>query len=103
MTESIDLDWKVMFANWMETTAEDQSILRWRRGQEELIEGLTREVEEETGLAVARWQGPLWSAEAEAPDMGWTLRVEVHRAHRQRAALKRGSAEASSTHRNRCG
>lgn len=47
---------------------------------EELIEGLTREVEEETGLAVARWHGPLWHVEAEAPDLGWTLRVEVHRA-----------------------
>ncbi len=47
---------------------------------EGLIEGLTREVEEETGLAVERWQGPLWHVEAEAPDMGWTLRVEVHRA-----------------------
>jgi hypothetical protein len=38
--ESIDLDWKVMFSNWFETTVEDQLILRWRRGQEELIEGL---------------------------------------------------------------
>lgn len=47
---------------------------------ESLIEGLTREVEEETGLAVTGWEGPLWAVEAEAPDMGWTLRVEVHRA-----------------------
>lgn len=47
---------------------------------EELIEGLTREVEEETGLVVTAWEGPLWTVEAEAPDMGWTLQVEVHRA-----------------------
>ena len=47
---------------------------------EGLLEALSREVEEETGLAVAEWQGPLWHVEAEAPDLGWTLRVEVHRA-----------------------
>ena len=47
---------------------------------EGLIEGLTREVEEETGLRVAGWEGPLWTVRAEAPDMGWTLDVEVHRA-----------------------
>ena len=47
---------------------------------EALLEGLTREVEEETGLRVSSWEGPLWTVEAEAPDMGWTLEVEVHRA-----------------------
>ncbi len=47
---------------------------------EALLEGLTREVEEETGLRVSAWEGPLWTVEAEAPDMGWTLEVEVHRA-----------------------
>lgn len=47
---------------------------------EELLEGLTREVEEETGLRVSAWEGPLWTVQAEAPDMGWTLEVEVHRA-----------------------
>ncbi len=47
---------------------------------ESVLEGLTREVEEETGLAVTSWEGPVWSVEAEAPDMDWTLRVEVHRA-----------------------
>jgi 8-oxo-dGTP diphosphatase len=49
---------------------------------EELLEGLTREVEEETGLRVDHWEGPLWTVRAEAPDMGWTLDVEVHRAVR---------------------
>lgn len=47
---------------------------------ETLIDGLTREVAEETGLTVTAWEGPVWEVHAEAPDMGWTLRVEVHRA-----------------------
>lgn len=47
---------------------------------ESLIEGLTREVTEETGLVVGSWHGPLYEIEAEAPDLGWRLRVEVHRA-----------------------
>jgi 8-oxo-dGTP diphosphatase len=44
---------------------------------EELIEGLTREVEEETGLVVTRWAGPLYEITAEAPGLGWRLRVEA--------------------------
>lgn len=47
---------------------------------ESVIEGLTREVAEETGLVVAAWEGPVYEIEAHAPDMGWTLRVQVHRA-----------------------
>jgi 8-oxo-dGTP diphosphatase len=47
---------------------------------EELLDGLAREVTEETGLQVGGWEGPLWEVEAHAPDMGWELRVEVHRA-----------------------
>ena len=47
---------------------------------ESLIEGLAREVREETGLRVTAWEGPVYSIEAEAPGLGWTLRVEVHRA-----------------------
>lgn len=45
---------------------------------ESLLEGLTREVAEETGLVVARWQGPAYEIVAEAPDMGWRLTVEAH-------------------------
>jgi 8-oxo-dGTP diphosphatase len=44
---------------------------------EELLGGLTREVEEETGLVVTEWVGPRYEIEAEAPDLGWRLRVEV--------------------------
>lgn len=47
---------------------------------EALVEGLTREVVEETGLRVTAWHGPLWEIRVEAPGLGWRLRVEVHRA-----------------------
>jgi 8-oxo-dGTP pyrophosphatase MutT (NUDIX family) len=45
-----------------------------------LLAGLTREVEEETGLRVATWEGPLYAVRAIALDMGWQLECEVHRA-----------------------
>ena len=47
---------------------------------EEVVAGLTREVREETGLEVLRWGEMLYGITAEAPDLGWRLRVEVHRA-----------------------
>lgn len=47
---------------------------------ESVLDGLTREVFEETGIRVAAWEGPVYEVEAEAADMGWRLRVEVHRA-----------------------
>jgi 8-oxo-dGTP diphosphatase len=43
-----------------------------------LLAGLTREVEEETGLLVREWSGPLYEVRALAPDMGWRMRCEVH-------------------------
>ena len=42
--------------------------------------GLAREVEEETGLRVTAWEGPLYEVRATALDMGWMMRCEVHRA-----------------------
>jgi ADP-ribose pyrophosphatase YjhB (NUDIX family) len=45
---------------------------------ESLVAGLTREVEEETGLQVREWTGPLYEVHAYAPDMGWRMRCEVH-------------------------
>jgi 8-oxo-dGTP diphosphatase len=45
-----------------------------------VLDGLTREVEEETGLRVTRWEGPVYEVEAVAPDLGWVMRCEVHRA-----------------------
>ena len=47
---------------------------------ETILEGLAREVEEETGLVVTDWEGPVYEVQAEAGGMGWRLRVEVHRA-----------------------
>jgi len=47
---------------------------------ESVIDGLTREVAEETGITVTEWAGPVWTVEAEAPGMGWRMKVEVHRA-----------------------
>jgi 8-oxo-dGTP diphosphatase len=45
---------------------------------EGLIEGLTREVREETGLEVTAWAGPVYCIEAIAPGLGWRLHVEAH-------------------------
>ena len=45
-----------------------------------VLAGLAREVEEETGLVVSSWEGPLYEVTAVALDMGWTMRCEVHRA-----------------------
>jgi 8-oxo-dGTP diphosphatase len=45
---------------------------------ETLLDGLTREVQEETGLRVTEWAGPVYEVHCEAPDLGWSLRVEAH-------------------------
>ncbi len=45
---------------------------------ETLLEGLTREVAEETGLVVDRWTGPVYEVVAEAPGLGWRMRVEAY-------------------------
>ena len=47
---------------------------------ESVRDGLTREVEEETGIRVTEWAGPVYEIEAVAEGMGWTMRCEVHRA-----------------------
>jgi 8-oxo-dGTP diphosphatase len=44
---------------------------------ESVVDGLTREVEEETGLRVTEWAGPLYEVQADAPDLGWSLRASV--------------------------
>src|SRR5262245_25881925 len=43
-----------------------------------VLAGLTREVEEETGLRVSEWIGPVYSVHAYAADMGWRMRCEVY-------------------------
>ncbi len=45
---------------------------------EQIIEGLTREVAEETGLVVETWNGPVYRIEVTAPGFGFHLEVEAH-------------------------
>jgi 8-oxo-dGTP diphosphatase len=45
---------------------------------ESLIDGLSREVAEETGVVVSGWHGPVYDVTVEAPGLGWRLRVEAH-------------------------
>jgi ADP-ribose pyrophosphatase YjhB (NUDIX family) len=47
---------------------------------EGILDGLAREVWEETGLSVTEWEGPIYDIVAEAPGLGWSLRVECYRA-----------------------
>ena len=44
---------------------------------EAVLDGLHREVLEETGLSIQRWGALLYSVEAVAPDLGWHMRAEV--------------------------
>ena len=36
--------------------------------------------DEETGIAVSRWTGPVYQVEAVAEGLGWVLRAEIYRA-----------------------
>lgn len=47
---------------------------------ESVADGLTREVREETGLAVWGWEGPVYAVEVTAAHLGWHLWVQVYRA-----------------------
>jgi len=44
---------------------------------ESVTDGLTREVQEETGLVVDAWEGPVYDVEVVAEGLGWTLRAEI--------------------------
>lgn len=44
---------------------------------EAVLEGLAREVREETGLVVTGWSQMVYTVVVDAPDMGWQLRVEA--------------------------
>lgn len=58
---------------------------------ESVLDGLAREVEEETGLTVTEWApGPVYRVEAEAAGAGWHLQVEVHRAASYEGELRVG-------------
>lgn len=60
---------------------------------ESLIEGLTREVAEETGLVVTGWDGPVYEVEAVAEGLGWHLRVEAHVAVEYEGSLRIGDPD----------
>lgn len=76
---------------------------------ETVVDGLTREVAEETGITVTAWDGPLWRVEAVAPDLGWRLSVEVHLATAWEGELAVGSdpdgivVDARFVHPEECG
>ena len=53
-----------------------------------VLAGLSREVEEETGLVITRWEGPVYEVRATAPGLGWALRCEVYRALAFEGALR---------------
>jgi ADP-ribose pyrophosphatase YjhB (NUDIX family) len=57
-------------------------------GDASVLHGLAREVEEETGLEVDEWEGPLYEVRAIAVDLGWSMRCEVYRALGFRGALR---------------
>jgi 8-oxo-dGTP diphosphatase len=44
---------------------------------ESVLEGLAREVREETGLEVAAWAGRRYTVRVDAPGLGWRMRVEA--------------------------
>jgi len=44
---------------------------------ETVLEGLAREVREETGLVVGSWAQRCYIVTVDAPEMGWRLRVEA--------------------------
>lgn len=44
------------------------------------VQGLSREVKEETGLDVVSWAGPIYRVEVKAPDAGFFLKVEAFKA-----------------------
>jgi len=47
---------------------------------EAVIDGLAREVLEETGLVVHEWSDAIYDIEVAAPELGWRLRVEAFQA-----------------------
>jgi 8-oxo-dGTP diphosphatase len=44
---------------------------------ETLLDGLTREVFEETGLVVSTWSDRCYTVTVDAPEMGWQMTVEA--------------------------
>ena len=55
---------------------------------ESMLEGLAREVVEETGITVTSWTGPVYEIDVTAPGLGWHLRVEAHLAASYEGAVR---------------
>jgi 8-oxo-dGTP diphosphatase len=55
---------------------------------ESVVDGLTREVAEETGVEVLSWDGPVYHVLVTAPELGWRARVEAHVATSYRGELR---------------
>jgi 8-oxo-dGTP diphosphatase len=55
---------------------------------ETFVEALTREVEEETGLRVPDWDGPMYRVEVTAIELGFFLEVEAHLAMSTRGSIR---------------
>lgn len=45
---------------------------------EDIRDGLAREVLEETGLTITGWGHKLYEVEAVAPDLGWIMRAQIY-------------------------
>jgi 8-oxo-dGTP diphosphatase len=76
---------------------------------EDPVDGLTREVVEETGLTVTEWSGPTYTVETKAHDMGWHLSVDVFTAVSWTGDVKTGDdpdgivVAARFVHPDECG
>jgi 8-oxo-dGTP diphosphatase len=58
---------------------------------ETLLDGLVREVEEETGLRVSAWAHRVYEVVVEAVDLGWRLRAECWLAEAWSGELRTGA------------
>ncbi len=54
---------------------------------ETFVGALTREVEEETGISVGAWHGPIYRVEVTAVELGFFLEVEAHLARTMRGEI----------------
>lgn len=76
---------------------------------EDVLDGLAREVVEETGLVVESWGPKLYEVEAEAPGLGWVMRAQIWRVDLTSGELAVGNdpdgivVEAAYVPLHRCG
>lgn len=75
---------------------------------EDVLDGLRREVVEETGLLIERWGQLLYSVQATAPGLGWVMTAQVWSAEVDHFELAPDDpdgivVDASFVHVERCG